>query len=203
MVHSHFPSFVLTGFLSLETFRIFSLFLTLWNSEMKRILSLIWSLGWLFQTGDSYFWVLGKCLVLLLWTIPACSLILVLLSFIGSLDQFYGFFFFLFTILFVFSDSLVFCSTFSAMSSILTLNHLIDIFILDVLWWQISKSSFLPSYHSLCSNIFFCLTKDIIYNLCEIFSTFALFLSLLCSFQLFVFVFSFHVGGRLNRKVLT
>lgn len=113
------------------------------------------------------------------------------------------FFFFLFTILFVFSDSLVFCSTFSAMSSILTLNHLIDIFILDVLWWQISKSSFLPSYHSLCSNIFFCLTKDIIYNLCEIFSTFALFLSLLCSFQLFVFVFSFHVGGRLNRKVLT
>ena len=47
----------------------------------------------------------------------------------------------------------------------------------------------------------FYLTEDVIYNLFEFFSAFALFLSLLFSFELFIFFF--HVGGRLSRKGLT
>ena len=101
--------------------------------------------------------------------------------------------------------------TFLVMFSLLTSNHLIDFFILDDLWWLISKlfllwlwCSFLILFYEY--NIYSYLTEDIIYNLFEIFSAFALFLFLhllLLLFFLQLFILFFHVGGRFSRKGLT
>lgn len=161
---------------------------------MMHILSLLWSLGWLFQTGDSCFWVLGKCLILLLWTIPPSSPILVLLSFVGQPRSILEGFFFL-TGVFVFVLFLYFLPSFLLyfLSDVFHFNFQpFDWFLYFGCFVTVNFQELFLTLLSLCSNIFFFFVSlkillQLMWNfLCICFvSVSSMFLSALC---LYVFL---------------